>query len=69
MILLTTKQAADILGIPPRTLNRWVVAGKIAPTAQGPGPKGARLFDALAVGALKESALTLVTYASRKDTK
>lgn len=44
MNLLTAKEAADQLGVPVRTFNRWVSAGRIVAVAQGPGVRGARLF-------------------------
>ncbi len=44
--LLFTAEAAQRLGVTPRTVNRWVREGKLTPVAQAPGPKGARMFRA-----------------------
>ena len=43
--LIPTAEAAEILGVSARTLNRWADAERIIPAVVGPGPKGARLFD------------------------
>lgn len=45
MKLLTTRQAADALGVTPRQVARMVEDGVIAPAAKGPGSRGAFLFD------------------------
>lgn len=44
--LLSTAEVANITGVSPRTVNRWVSEGRLTPAAQAPGPKGARLFNA-----------------------
>ena len=52
MILLTTKDAAALVGVPVRTFNRWVTAGLVPVATQAPGVNGARFFDANAIGEL-----------------
>jgi predicted site-specific integrase-resolvase len=42
--LISTAEAADILGVNIATVNRWAVAGRIEPTFTGPGKTGARMF-------------------------
>lgn len=42
--LITTAEAADILGVTVSTVNRWAVAGRIAIAVQGPGRRGVRMF-------------------------
>lgn len=43
--LLTTAQAAEILGKTPRTVQRMVAAGLLTPATTLPGKTGAHLFD------------------------
>lgn len=43
--LLTTQQAAEVLGISRRTLTRWVEDGKVPVAHRLPGETGAFLFD------------------------
>ena len=43
--LLTTAEVAARLGVDVRTVARWVNAGRLRPAVQGPGLRGARLFD------------------------
>lgn len=45
-VLLSTAEVAELRGVSPRTVNRWVREGKLTPAAQAPGPKGARMFRA-----------------------
>ena len=42
--LLFTADLADRFGVTTRTVNRWVREGRLRPTIQGPGAKGARMF-------------------------
>lgn len=42
--LKSTREAAAVLGVTPRTVARWVAAGRLTAEAQGPGPTGALLF-------------------------
>lgn len=43
--LLPTAEVARLCGVSVATVNRWADAERITPVAQGPGPRGARLFD------------------------
>lgn len=43
--LLTTSEAAELLGVSGRTLSRWVEAGRITPAVTAPGRTGVRMFD------------------------
>ena len=52
--LLTTADAARRLGIAVPTLNRWVRAGRITPTVEGPGIRGARMYAEAAIDALAD---------------
>ena len=54
--LLTTREAADALGVSPQTIARWVDAGRITPSLRGPGVRGVMWFDADAVAALAKEA-------------
>jgi predicted site-specific integrase-resolvase len=42
--LLTTAQAADLLGRPIATVNRWAAEGKLNPAMKLPTRTGANLF-------------------------
>ena len=42
--LISTRDAADSLGVTPATINRWVARGTMTPTHKGLGPRGAHLF-------------------------
>lgn len=42
--LMTTAQAAAVLGLHPATLSRMVAAGQIAEFGKHPGLRGPRLF-------------------------
>lgn len=46
--LIGTKRAAEILGVPTRTLRRWAFSGTVRPHTQ-PDETGAYLFDEAAV--------------------
>ncbi len=48
---LTVEMAGHVSGIPPRTLRRWVRAGRL-PATEGPRGKLVRLGDALALAKL-----------------
>ena len=55
--LLTTREAADALGVTVQTIAKWVDKGRIAPALQGPGLRGAMFFDPSDIEALlRESA-------------
>ena len=58
--LLPTSEVARICGVSVATVNRWADAERITPVAQGPGVRGARMFDprdvALLLADLKASA-------------
>lgn len=47
--LLTTKEAADLLGVSVATINRWADKGDLTVAAKAPGLRGARLFRRIAV--------------------
>jgi hypothetical protein len=51
--LITAREAAGILRKSPRTVARWVDAGKLDVAKKLPGDTGARLFDRAAVEAIK----------------
>lgn len=51
--LVTTAQAAVILGCTVRTVHRMVQRGALNPAVKVPGYKGAYLFDRAAVAAAK----------------
>ena len=50
--LLTTAQVAERLNVSVPTINRWVRDGRITPTVEAPGLRGARFFDPADVTAL-----------------
>lgn len=54
--LVTTTQAAQILGKPIGTVNRWALTGRLVPAAQLPGRTGARLYRRADVEALAKAA-------------
>lgn len=43
--LLTARQVADRLGVSVFTVASWARSGKLRTAVQGPGVRGARLFD------------------------
>lgn len=53
--LLTSRQVAERLGTTVTTVNRWVQRGRLTPSLEVPGYKGARLFDPDAVEALEKA--------------
>lgn len=42
--LISTTQAAEILGRPVATINRWAARGYLPVEVQAPGTRGARLY-------------------------
>lgn len=54
--LLTTAEAALILGKPIGTVNRWAKEGKLREAAKLPGRTGSRLYRRSDVEALVEGA-------------
>lgn len=53
--LVTSPQAAHILGVSNRTVHRLADAGELKPALQLPGPNGAFLFLRSAVEALRDA--------------
>lgn len=53
--LLTTAEAAHVLGVNVATVNRWAASGALAPEHKLPGPTGPRLFARDAVEAFADS--------------
>ena len=49
---LSTRQVADELGVGITTVNRWVRDGRLRPTVQGDGIRGARFFRRSDIDAL-----------------
>lgn len=45
MNLIPTKDAAERIGVPVRTLNRWVATGKATAVLKLSGVRGANFFD------------------------
>lgn len=56
--LLSTAQVATRLGKSVATVNRYVKRGVLEPAAQGPGERGARLYDPADVDALAKPAVS-----------
>ena len=54
--LLTTREAAEVLGVAPQTIARWVETGRLSPALRAPGLRGSMFFRPGDVDALKESA-------------
>lgn len=53
--LVTSPQAALILGVSLRTVHRYTDAGDLTPALQLPGPNGAYLFRRADVVALRDA--------------
>lgn len=47
--LLTSQEAADILGVSVQTISKWVISGKLTPAKKLPGLRGAYLFTPAAL--------------------
>ncbi len=43
--LLSTVEAAEIIGVERSTLSRWIASGRIRPAHKLPGATGAHLFE------------------------
>lgn len=61
LTLVSTADAAAVLGVSVATLNQWAVNGRIRTAVKTPGIRGARLFAeddvmALAASRLREAA-------------
>ena len=54
--LLTTREAANRLGVSVQTISRWVSEGKLRPALKAPGIRGPLFFKADEVDGLGESA-------------
>lgn len=54
--LLTTRQAADRLGVTVSTISRWVASGKLAPALRIEGLRGPMWFRPADVDALAKAA-------------
>ena len=54
--LPTSAEVCAELHIDRSTLSRWVASGRIAPAVKAPGKRGAFLFSAASVEALKAEA-------------
>lgn len=54
--LISSADAAELLGIDRSTLSRWVQAGRLAPVLKMPGLRGPALYDRTAVLALAAAA-------------
>lgn len=52
--LLTTAQAAEVLGVTVRTVARWADSGRLTPAVEFPGLRGPRMFRQADVLALME---------------
>lgn len=50
--LISTAEAAQLLGRSVGTVNRWAANGRLTTVAKVPGPRGARFFDRAEVEAL-----------------
>lgn len=54
--LLTTRQAADRLGVNVSTISRWVLAGRLSPALRGDGQTGGMWFRAADIDGMREAA-------------
>lgn len=55
--LLTTAQAATLLGKHHSTIRYWVATGQLKPTHKNPGRSGAYLFDRKVIETLVKTGL------------
>lgn len=55
MELITSTEAAEVLGVSKWHVSRMARAGKLSPAMQLPGPRGAFLFDSDTVREFAES--------------
>ena len=53
--MLTTKEAADKLGVSTRTVQRMADDGTLSPTVRYPGQTGPLLFDEAGVERVRKS--------------
>jgi excisionase family DNA binding protein len=51
---LSTREAAEQLGVDVSTINRWAATGRLRALRQLPGTRGVRLFDPLVVDKLAQ---------------
>lgn len=54
--LLTTREAANRLGVSVQTVARWVTEGKLEPALKAPGVRGPLFFNADDVDAMGKTA-------------
>ena len=50
---MTVAEAADELGVDPKTIRNWIHAGKLHAVRQGPMPRSALLVNATDVAKIK----------------
>jgi predicted site-specific integrase-resolvase len=55
--LIGAKDAADLLGVDPATVVRWVHAGRVTPITKAPGKTGAWLFSRAEIARLARDRL------------
>ena len=58
METVTSKEAADRIGISLSTFHNWIAAERITPVKKLPGARGPYLFDAADVERIREEHLT-----------
>ena len=54
--LLTTREAAEALGVVPQTIAKWVDTGRLTPALKGPGLRGVMWFRPDDINALRKTA-------------